>query len=239
MAEALYEVDRVCPVCEKDFKATKVRSRLVTIKQDSDFCMHYRDINPYYYSVWVCPNCGYALQDNEFCEISSNSAASVKKFLAGRPVGVNFGGERTLDQAIATFKLAIFFTGLIKLPVSRLAGLYLRLGWLYREAQKPEDETMALAKAAELFDLAMSKERFPIGGMTELQLMYLIGELLRRTGSVEQSLLYFNRVVSNPQARMEKRLIEMARDAWHAARDERDRRKRAAGEEVIEEKLGE
>ena len=239
MAGALYEVERDCPVCEKKFNATKVRSRLVMVKQDSDFCMHYRDINPYYYSVWVCPHRGYAMQDNEFSEIGSAAAPIVKKFLEGRPVSVDFGGERTLEQAIATFKLAIFFTGLIKLPVSRLAGLYLRLGWLYREAAQEKEEALALTKAAELFDLAMSKERFPIGGMTELQLMYLVGELFRRTGNVDKSLLYFNRVVSNPQAKLEKRLIEMARDAWHAARDERDRRKRAAGEEVSEEKFGE
>lgn len=239
MADALYEAERTCPVCENAFNVTKVRSRLITVKQDSDFCMHYRDVNPYYYSVWVCPHCGYAAQEAEFSALTGTAVELIKKFLAGRAVSVDFGGVRTREQAIATFKLAIFFAGLIKLSNSKLAGLYLRLGWLYREGEQPEEERLALLKAAELYDLAMTKERFPIGGMSELNLMYLVGELLRRTGQAEKSLMYFNRVVSNPQAKMEKRLMDMAREAWHEAREERDRLKRQAGEEVPEETLGE
>jgi uncharacterized protein len=239
MADALYEAERTCKVCENKFNVTKVRSRLITEKQDSDFCMHYRDVNPYYYSVWVCPNCGYAAQEAEFGEISSTAVELVKKFLAGREVSVDFSGIRTREQAIATYKLAIFFAGLTKLKNSKLAGLYLRLGWLYREGEQAEEEQLALAKAAELYDAAMAKERFPIDGMSELNLLYLVGELLRRTGKAEQSLLYFNKVVSNPQAKFEKRLMDMARDAWHEAREERDRLKRLAGEEVSEEQLGE
>jgi len=95
----------------------------------------------------------------------------------------------------------------------------LKLGWLFREAGNQELEIMALNKARENYEQALLKERMPIGNMSEVTLEYLIGELLRRTGRVEEALVYLGRLVSNPKARSEKKILEMAREAWQAARD--------------------
>ena len=42
-----YVVQKICPVCGQKAPVTKVRSRLITLKTDSDFCVHYKDFNPY------------------------------------------------------------------------------------------------------------------------------------------------------------------------------------------------
>ena len=76
-----------------------------------------------------------------------------------------------------------------------------------------------LRKAIEAYKAAFLKEKMPIGNLSEVTLTYLIGELLRRVGETEEALSYLGRVVSNPQAKNEKRILDLAREAWHEARD--------------------
>ncbi|MDT8903561.1 DUF2225 domain-containing protein [Anaeroselena agilis] len=220
MADILYTVEKACVMCDKRFSVTKVRNRLSMLKQDSDFCTYYKEVNPYYYSVWVCPHCGYAAQDTYFEEQPAKMAA-VKTFLSGRDVKVNFSGERTRQEAVTTYKLAIFFADMAGTLPSRQAGLYLKLAWLYREGGLPDEEKTMLDQAREHYELAFLKERLPIGNMSQLTLEYLIGELLRRTGRLPEALNYLGKVVGNPQAKNEKRVLELAREAWTLAREAR------------------
>ena len=220
MVDALYTVEKKCSICENSFSVTKVRSRLMMIKQDTDFCTYYKEVNPYYYSVWVCPHCGYAAQDDHFNAVQDVNAAKISKFLANREVNIDLSGHRTKEQAINAYKLAIFFADMESLPNSRMAGLYLRLGWIFRESEMEEEERTALVKACEHYEQALYSERLPIGHMTEVSLTYLVGELLRRTGKFEQALKFFSKVVSMPQAKMERRILDMARDAWQETKGE-------------------
>ncbi len=232
MADILYTVEKACVMCDKRFAVTKVRNRLSMLKQDSDFCTYYKEANPYYYSIWVCPHCGYAAQDTYFEEPPANMAA-VKTFLAGRDVKVNFSGQRTRQDAVTTYKLAIFFADIAGTLPSRQASLYLKLAWLYREGGLPDEERAMLDQAREYYEKAFLKERTPIGNMSQLTLEYLIGELLRRTGRLPEALNYLAKVVGNPQAKNEKRVLEMAREAWTLARAAR--KERAAAEKSAEE----
>lgn len=78
-----------------------------------------------------------------------------------------------------------------------------------------------MSRAVEDYKTAYMKEQTPIGNLTEVTLTYLIGELLRRTGKFEESLSYLSRVVSNPAAKNEKRILDMAREAWQTVRDQK------------------
>ncbi len=217
MTSHLYTAEKTCVLCDKPFTVTRVRGRLALVKQDSDFCSYYQDINPYYYAIWVCPSCGYAAQDTYFEEYPAK-ADTLKKFLANRDVNVNFSGERTREQAIATYKLAMFFADMAGALNSRIAGLYLKLAWLFREGGETGDELAALDKAREYYERSFLKEKMPIGNMSELTLEYLCGELFRRTGKLPEALNYLGKVVTNPRAKQEKRILTLARDAWDEAR---------------------
>ena len=219
MTKSLYSVEKECVLCSQKFEVTKVRNRLSMIRQDSDFCTYYKEVNPYYYAVWVCPHCGYAAQDSYFEELPA-AADKIKGFLAQREVNVNFAGKRTWEQAIATYKLAVFFAQIGQTIPSRHASLFLKLAWLYREAGQTADEIEALDKARQYYEEAFLREKMPIGNLTEVGLEYLCGELLRRTGKLKEAVYFLGRVVTNRAARSEKRVYEMARDAWHSARDE-------------------
>ncbi|SMC70964.1 DUF2225 domain-containing protein [Sporomusa malonica] len=222
MAEPTYSVEKQCPACQKKFSVTKLRGRQAMVKQDSDFCAYFQEIKPYYYTIWVCSSCGYAAADSYFDELSAAAYDKITEFLAARTVNVNFSGERTREQAIASYKLAIFFADLIAAPASRLAELYLKLGWVYREGENAEEEKSALTKAGQYYEQALMRERLPIGTLSEAAVTYLIGELARRTGQTETALLYLSKVVGSPSAKLEPRITNLARDAWHEARAARD-----------------
>ena len=219
MASPLYQVEKTCPICEKAFKLTKTRGQSIPVKTDTDFCTHYNDINPYYYAIWVCPHCGFAAHEDRFFTLLEPQREKLKQFLAGRQVNLDFGGERTWEQAVTSHKLAIHYANMVSLPASHIASLEMRLAWLYREKEMASEEQDMLNKAVEAYKAAFLKEKMPIGNLTEVTLTYLIGELLRRTGNIEEALSYLGRVVSNPQAKNEKRMLDMAREAWHVARE--------------------
>ncbi len=220
MLGVLFSVEKTCPICNKNFSATRVRSRLVLIKQDSDFCSYYKDVNPYYYKVWMCPHCCYAAQDTNFEDILPAAAEKIQRFFSNREMRLDLSGNRSREQGIVSHQLAIVCGELAAVPASRLAGLHLRLGWLYREAQQKEQEKATLLKAIDYYEIALEKENMPVGPMTELTIIYLIGDLLRRTGSNDKALLYLSRVVSSPQAKQEKRIADLARDVWQDMRAE-------------------
>ncbi len=223
--DLLYTVDKACALCGRAFPVVRVRNRLRMIRQDADFCTVYADINPYYYDVWVCPHCGYAAQESWFAELKDSAADKLKAFLAGKDVQLDFSGERSRRQALDTYRLAIFYAGLTGQPASRLGALFLRMAWLFREAGDEMHERPALLEARKHYEQALMREPLPIGNLSELALEYLVAELYRRTGELDRALAGFSRIVGNPKAKLEKRLLEMAREAWQATRDLRDGRK--------------
>jgi uncharacterized protein (DUF2225 family) len=220
MVSPLYQVEKTCPICEKAFTVTKTRGQMIPVKTDTDFCTHYKDLNPYYYAIWLCPHCGFAAHEDRFFTLLESQREKLKQFLSGRQVNLDFSGARTWEQAVTSHKLAIYYANMVSLPASHVASLTLRLAWLYREKEQSAEEQDMLQKAIDAYKAAFLKEKMPIGGnLSEITLTYLIGELLRRVGSYEEALSYLGRVVSNPQAKNEKRILDLAREAWHEARD--------------------
>jgi len=218
LADVLYFIEKQCAVCEKNFEVTCVRSRLSLIKQDSDLCAYYKDVNPYYYTIWACPHCGYAARDTDFAHVTTLMVTKIHDFLAGREVRVKLCGIRSREQAIVAYKLAIVYAQLAAAKGSTLAGLHLRLGWLYREGGLVAEENQALTKACQYYDQALEQERMPIGNLSELTVMYLVADLLRRTGEIGKAKLYLSRVIGNPLVNNEKRIADLARDLWQKMR---------------------
>ncbi len=210
-----------CPICCYPMDVTKLRSRLVRIKQDSDFCSYYKDFNPYYYTIWICPHCGYAADSIHFKEINERDKVKVAEFLMSRQVRIPHTETRTRDQAITAFKLAIYLADLANAPSSRMAGLYLKLAWLYREAGDKDNENQLLELAVKAYDRALLSERFPVGSMTDNMVIYLIGDLYRRLGDTEKATQYLSRIIGDKTARSEFNIYKRARDVWQDMRGEK------------------
>jgi len=216
-----YETDKECPVCFKTIKVMKTRLGIRMTGMDSDFRMRYEGVNPYLYMVWVCPHCGYAAQDTAFSSLGDRERNIIKEALQGKKIGLDLSGERTLDQAIVSYKLALHFGQIRKLPASQIAGLYLKMAWLCQDKADTAMEKLCLGKAVEHYMLAYSNEHFPIGKMTENSLSYLIANLLERTGQYEEAAKWLSRVITQRQAQGEAKIIDMARDLWQNLKEKR------------------
>ena len=219
----IYTAKKICPVCGEEISVTKVRSRLISVKTDDDFCVHYKDFNPYYYAIWVCEKCGYAADENHFTgHMHPKHQELIRNFLNERKIGIEHHEERSLAEAVSSYKLAIFFAELISASASHIAGLYLKLAWIYRDAENKEKEDEALAKAVECYDKSLATERYPMGTMTDNAVIYLIGAIHKRLGNYESATQYLSRVIGDQRARSETTIFNKARDLWQDIRSDKE-----------------
>lgn len=231
----IYSVARECPVCNTKIQITKVRNKLTNTKQDTDFCMYYKELNPYYYVVAVCPFCGYAANEVNFTDISSKDAEKIKELLKGTTCSVDYSGERTVAQGIAALKLALYYSNELNHQASRKAGLYLRLAWLYRELGDAEFEKVAMQEALDYYELALAKEDFPIGNMSDTATEYLVAILKLRTGDEENGRVFLSKLIASHKAKQEKRIYELAQNVWNdlkeKAKDDEQKAKNSSSKE--------
>ncbi len=227
MNDSLYVKELICPACKKKIEVTKVRSKACVIKsKDTDFCIYYEGINPILYDVWVCEHCGYAAQGERFEELTDEEAKKIKKSISPFWKSRKFNGERNIETALETFKLALYNLQKMNAKASDLAKVCIRIAWLYR-LNNDEKENEFLKHALRFYAEAYDKETFPINKLDEFTCMYLIAELNRRIGDLESSIIWFNKLISSPDAKANKVLIEMAREQYHMAREQREKDKKA------------
>ena len=155
---SLYESDIKCPVCEATFKVSKTRSKqLRFVKRDSDNCPYYEDINPIFYTAYVCPECGYAALERHFDEVSVSAKALVEKAITPKWNKKNYLGERSLETAIEVHKLVLLNYNVMHYPFHEVAKLCLKIAWLYRYTQN-ENEQVFLKHAYNMFEKSYTNE---------------------------------------------------------------------------------
>lgn len=215
-----FVVEKECPICGGKTHVVKVRSRLMALTSDCDFCMHYKDFNPYFYTIWVCEHCSFAADEKKFTSpMPAKHRTQIQEFLAKRNVRFEFHEKRELPDAIASFKLAIFYEEMTKSSLGHRAGLYLELAWVYRIAGETENETEAMQKAVELYEQSILSERYPIGNMTDTTAIYLVGAISYRLGDYDKAASYLSRIIGDQNIRhSEPKIFEKAKYLWSDVR---------------------
>lgn len=221
-----YVVQKICPVCGEEVPVTKTRGRLITLQTDDDFCVHYKDFNPYYYTIWVCEECGYAADEKHFlAAMPEKNKKTILAFLSGRKIGFKHSELRSSEEAVAAFKLAIFYAAMLNGSAAHIAGLYLKLAWLFRESGDKDKEFAALKQAAAKYDQSLAGERYPLGTLTDTAVMYLIGVTQARLGNLDAATQYLSRIVGDKQARSERLIFDKARNLWQDIRQQKEQKK--------------
>ena len=225
-----FMVEKPCPVCMKSTRVIKTRSRLIVQKTDEDFCVHYKDFNPYYYKIWVCEHCGFAADEKTFLtKLPERTRTNIWDFLAQKKLDIEFTDERSLPDAIASFQLAISYLDLLHAPLSKKASTNLQLAWIYRESGDKELEEEYMRKAAELYDQSLTQERYPIGNLTDNGAMYVVGAIYYRLGDYEKCAQHLSRIIGDQSVRTrEPQIFDKARDLWSDVREERKKEEAAA-----------
>lgn len=218
-----------CTVCDKTFKTKTVTSRVKRLEPDFDLRPHYEYIDTLKYNVKSCPYCGYTALSRYFEHLSSMQIKLVKE-----QVSVNFKADKNVeprlldyDEAIERYKLALFCSIVKKAKNSEKAYTCLNLAWLYRgkyetldaddstlEQQRKEckeQEEAFYLQAYEGLNKAMAAENYPICGMDECTMDYLIAAMAYHFKKYDVTSKCLARIMQSPAAskKMKDRAYEL------------------------------
>ena len=216
MVDYTFVVEKFCPICHEKTRVVKTRSRLVVEKRDEDLCVHYKNFNPYYYKIWICENCGFASDEKMFTSVlPKKQRAAIWEFLQSKHFDIEFSETRTFPDAVASYQLALAYQDLINGSPCKRATLNLNLAWMYRFNDDHEKEQEYMLKAAEFYDRSLSTERYPVDGMSDGSVLYVIGAIYYRLGLFDKCTQYLSRIISDQDLRSrEPRVYDKARDLW-------------------------
>ncbi|OPJ55792.1 DUF2225 domain-containing protein [Alkalithermobacter paradoxus] len=218
MNNELYDKKIKCPVCNNNFNTKKVRSSAIrTLKRDSDLCIHYKTVNPYFYGVFVCPKCGYAATETKFTLIKKSEISIIKENIMPKWEYKDFGSERSLDDSIKAYKLALYEGNLLNWEKSYIGNVCLKIAWLYRYKNDKDMEDKFLKHALECFEYSFSKESYE---MESYVLAYLIGEINRRLHNYKEAINWFGIALKDPGIKRNRQIENLTRDQWRLASEE-------------------
>lgn len=207
----LYDKKLTCPVCGTIFTVKAIKTSSYRMKdKDTDFFIRYDIINPYFYDVWLCNNCGYAAMKADFEKIRNFQIDLVKENITPKWKGREYTVPYNVDASIERYKLSLLNYYYSDAKASKKAMNCLKLAWMCRLIEDLQTEKDYLKQALKGFNDAYFNEDFPIYGMDRYTTMYLIGELNRRTDNLDEAMIWFSKVITTPS--INKRLKELARD---------------------------
>ena len=207
----LFLKEIICPVCDNTFKTPTIKVNIPRISsRDSDLFIRYYAENPYFYDVWLCPNCGYAALKIDFSKIRDFQIKLVKKNISPKWVNRNYIVPYNEKTAIERYKLALINSIVIESKSSTKAMICLKIAWMYRLINDTVNEKNFLSQALSAFNDTYLNESLPIYGIDIFSLMFLIGELNRRIGDEASALKWFSEVITSIGA--PQKVKEMARD---------------------------
>lgn len=216
-----YDKKHTCLNCQQSFSTTKIRSRAIRIAQhDTDFKPIYaqQELNPLLYNVAVCPHCGFSFTEDFSPYFSPGTKEAIQEQITGRWNGRSLGHIRTMEEAIESYKLAFLCATLKKEKALTIAGLTLRIAWLYREQEEADEENRFLKVARDFYIEAFSNGDYVGTQMSETRVVYLIAELSWRIGDKEEAIRSFSRVIEKQRTSTEPHIVNMAKDRWQEIR---------------------
>ena len=193
----VYPKNVICPVCNREFIDFLVRrSKLRQVGRDTDFRMHYKDIDPNLYEVMLCTNCGYAALESQFNKILSKQQELIQEKITPNFKYVEFSMPMTPQDALTRYKMALTCAQAIGAKASQKAVICLKMAWIYRDAKDEKSELTLLKLAYTGFNDAFTTENFPLNGtMDEPTVKFLIAELARRLGDFDEAMRMIGDVI--------------------------------------------
>ena len=225
--DVLFDKSAECPVCLKGFTYRAVRTgKARPLGQDTDLRPKFDKFDPLKYDAVVCPYCGYASLTRYFTALPSAQVKLIREGLGGKVHGVANNPILSYDDAIQRYQLALASSIVKHAKDSEKAYDCLRMGWVIRGKkeslpldapdfdeqmkQLDADENEALKAAFDGFVNARQKESYPIAGMDEITLDYLLAVLAARFGKFDASSKLISGILVNKAAN--NRIKDRARE---------------------------
>ena len=190
-----------CPVCGKVFSLSVSKNSYARVKRrDADFYLEYEKINPYFYDVWLCTECGYATLKKDFENIKKSNIEIIRQTISKRWVVRKYPELYDIDIAIERYKMALLNYCAMSSKDSQQGYVCLKLSWMYRIKGDTNSERSFQQRALNSFEYAYLREGFPVYGMDKSTVQYLIGELNRRLEKTEDAMSWFSEVIMSREA---------------------------------------
>lgn len=207
----LFEKTYTCPACDQKFKALTVRAgKARLIGQDEDLRPHYEGIDPIKYDAILCNHCGFAAISKGFVNMTSLQRKNIREQVAANFKPLQEEAKiYSYDDAILRHKIALVCATVKHAKYSERAYTCLKLGWLVRakmeEMDSQNEEYEALEEtlkecyenALEGFQQAISKENFPMMGMEEMTVIYLMAVLAMEIERYDEAMRLIGRVITS------------------------------------------
>lgn len=225
--EFILEKSVRCRICDNLFKTKMIKSgRVKRLDPDRDLRPRFQYIDTLKYDITSCPICGYTAMNRYYDQLTSVQAKLIRE-----QISANFRKNQepdmpvySYDDAIDRYKLSLVNTIVKKGKDSEKAYNCLKMAWLLRgkgenmpdstpeekelkvECKKEEEEFYK--QAFEGFMQATSKEMYPMCGMEQSTVDYLIAYMAYHFGKYEIASKYLASVLTS--AATSRRMKDMA-----------------------------
>lgn len=207
----IYDKTITCPVCGRTSTNKAVKKSVYrVINRDSDSMIHYSGVNPSFYEVVYCSECGYTALPKFFDKINDKAKALILTNIALKWTKPTYPEHFDVYYAIKQMKLALH-NALVREALSSEIGLIcLKLSWLYRLVRDADNEKRFQEQTINCFEKAFMTEKNQCAEIDEFTMQYIIGELYRRLENNDKALLYFSKILISTRA--PQKLKEKVRD---------------------------
>lgn len=225
--DLIYEKSFTCPVCGEEFSSKIMKTgKAKLLGTDPDLRAKYEGIDSVKYDALLCPVCGYAALARYFNSIGSAQAKLVKEKISTSVRVTKYDDEvYSYEQAFERYRLALVCAVVKKAKASEKAFICLKSGWLMRgwrenlqenggDAKKMEElaaqEKEYLQNAYKGFVEARQSESFPMCGMDEMTIDYLVAVLAMKLGKFDVASRLVSSILASSMANA--RMKDKARD---------------------------
>ena len=224
----MFDKTYTCPVCDKEFKSKTVKIGRAKLKgTDMDLRPKYEHIDLLKYDVIACPTCGYAALSRYFKYMTSAQAKLIKQNISQNYKGKELKGDTiTYDEAVERYQLTLANAIVKQARASEKAYICLKSAWLLRgytesldekaddyatkKAELETQENEYLQNAFEGFLAARQSELFPMCGMDEQTVDYLISVMAVRFEQYDVASKLISTIIASTSA--SPRMKDKARD---------------------------
>lgn len=216
--EFIFDKKMTCVVCDQPFTTKVLKSnRARRIGSDADLRPRFEYIDTLKYGVCSCPNCGYSATHSAFSHIAGRQISNIKQQVCTHFLPENRSGwtSYTYDQALRMHSLALQCADAKLAKDGEKSYLHLVMAWLYREKEKEAEQIQVeelreteiknnhdlaeehYLEAYEGFQRAMMNEMFPIAGLNQTTLEYIIAYMAYHFGKLEVAAKMIGSLITN------------------------------------------
>lgn len=204
-----------CPICDKKIKVKSVKTNVAKfVGTGPDLRPSHSNINVTKYEVASCNYCGYTALVKDF-----PNTTQIQRKLLREKIQANYKSREevpcdsySVETAISRLKMALLCTVSKAGKESEIGNICLKISWLYQDLvdelseAEPDYEDKKTAYLAEAHNQAMNayehlskarmEENYPIAGMNESTLDYLLSYFAYEKGEYQTSMQYLSGVVT-------------------------------------------